>query len=419
MKKMLSPILPLILLTSCCKEPLPNTPPPEEPANAPKLEVLWQQPLLPDTSEHSADAHIVIDNHVISTVNFLSPSATVYARNVETGALDWTFDNFVTPVDGFGDSQVFGVNPQTLLVNKWNQTYCLDPETGSVQVQTNVSDVGGWSPPQAYVFDEYIYNSHYSGGSPYSDFDAIVRRHHTSTSWDTLQSFHSMGDTLFPITNPVIPWVSPSGDTILLTRVTYLSKGIPPLNGRLNRAHLYAYNLRTQSYEWQFKDFVPGGNMSAEPPTIDGDRMYLIGFPDLYCIDLNTGNILWKKEYEESPGVCSTIHENLLIVLSSNRGCWGLDKYTGQEVWFQPDPPGTATRLRYFDGVVYFSTTGSGRLFAINASNGELIWNEKSPNIGKYSNVGFDWNQIAIDEERRVLYACDRYFIMCIKLPEI
>ncbi|MEZ4919565.1 MAG: hypothetical protein R2792_10735 [Saprospiraceae bacterium] len=40
--------------------------------------------------------------------------------------------------------------------------------------------------------------------------------------------------------------------------------------------------------------------MSAEPPTIDGDRMYLIGFPDLYCIDLNTGNILWKKEYEES-----------------------------------------------------------------------------------------------------------------------
>jgi outer membrane protein assembly factor BamB len=411
-------VLFLLGMTSCCKEPTPDpTPPP--PTNEPKWEVLWQQPLLADTSEQSSSAQVVIGNKVINAINFISPSATIYARDVETGEIAWSFDNFVTPVDGFGNKEVFEINPQTLLVNKWNQTYCLDPETGSVQVQTNVSDVGGWSIPQANVIGEFVYNSHYSGGLPYSNYFSMARRHYTSTEWDTIQSFYPMSDTLFPIISPPIPWVNPIGDTILITRVTYLSKGIPPLNGRLNRAHLYAFNLRTRTYEWQLKDFVPGGNMSAEPPTIDGDRMYLIGFPDLYCIDLNTGNILWKKEYEESPGVCSTIHENLLIVLSSNRGCWGLDKYTGQEVWFQPDPPGTAIELKYFDGIVYFSTTGSSRLFAINAANGDLIWNERSPNVGKYSNARFDWTRIAIDEERRVVYACDGYFIMCIKLPEI
>jgi outer membrane protein assembly factor BamB len=418
MKKMLSIILSIVLLTSCCKEPTSD--PPQPPSNDEhKWKVLWQQPLQPDTSEQLGNAEVVIGDKLIYTVDFIAPSATVYARNVETGALEWSFDNFVTPVDGFVENQVYEVNPQTLLVNKWNQTYCLDPETGSVQVQTNVSDVGGWSPPQAYVFDNYIYNSHYSGGSPYSDFDAIVRRHHTSTSWDTLQSFHSMGDTLFPITKPAIPWISPSGDTILLTRVTYLSKGIPPLNGRLNRAHLYAFNLRTRSYEWQLKDFVPGGNMSAELPTIDGDRMYLIGFPTVYCIDLNTGDILWEKPFEKSPGVSTAVCEDVLFVQSSDRGCWGFDKYTGAEIWFQPDPVGTAIEIKFFDGIIYYTATGSSRLFAINASNGELIWKEKSPNYGKYSNVGFDWTRIVIDEKRRVLYACDGHFIMCIELPEI
>ena len=81
---------------------------------------------------------------------------------------------------------------------------------------------------------------------------------------------------------------------------------------------------------------------------------------------------------------------------------------------------GNTWELTLFDGIVYCTSSGYGRLYAVNAETGATIWKEQSPNRKnpKTGNASFASAGVAIDPERRLLYTADKYYVMCIKLPE-
>jgi outer membrane protein assembly factor BamB len=70
-------------------------------------------------------------------------------------------------------------------------------------------------------------------------------------------------------------------------------------------------------------------------------------------------------------------------VLSTNEtGTWK-NETTNSPLWMQDavfgfDNFGTAT---YKDGVLYAPSKGDNRLYAVNASNGAIIWNTQSDNV--------------------------------------
>ncbi len=99
---------------------------------------------------------------------------------------------------------------------------------------------------------------------------------------------------------------------------------------------------------------------------------------------------------------------------------WGLNKYTGEQMWYNKDTDGNVWKLILFDGIVYCTSSGYGRLYAVNAETGATIWKEFSPNAShpKTRNASFADAGVAIDPERRLLYTADGFYIMCIKLPE-
>ena len=55
----------------------------------------------------------------------------------------------------------------------------------------------------------------------------------------------------------------------------------------------------------------------------------------LYCLDLHTGAVIWKQDYD------------------------GL---------------GTSSRMSHLNGVLYFSSGGSGTLMAVEMATGKILW---------------------------------------------
>ncbi|MCY7327216.1 MAG: hypothetical protein LH618_01560 [Saprospiraceae bacterium] len=76
---------------------------------------------------------------------------------------------------------------------------------------------------------------------------------------------------------------------------------------------------------------------------------------------------------------------------------------------------GNIINLTCFDG----TSTGSGNLYAVNATNGQIIWAEQSPNKkGKTRNTSWGNSGVVIDPERRVLYIADDHYLMGVELPK-
>ncbi len=111
---------------------------------------------------------------------------------------------------------------------------------------------------------------------------------------------------------------------------------------------------------------------------------------------------------------------DILVVQAGQVGMYGLNKYTGTQVWYNKDTDANTWELILFDGIVYCTSSGYGRLYAVNAETGATIWKEQSPNRKnpKTGNASFADAGVAIDPERRLLYTADKYYVMCIKLPE-
>ena len=114
------------------------------------------------------------------------------------------------------------------------------------------------------------------------------------------------------------------------------------------------------------------------------------------------------------------LHEHLLLATGNDHGMWGIDKNTGQTVWYNDKVYGAIVNLTCFDGIAYGTSTGSGNLYAVNAATGQIIWSERSPNRkGKTQGTSWGWSGVVIDPERQVLYIADDHYLMCIELAKL
>ncbi|MDO8367505.1 MAG: PQQ-binding-like beta-propeller repeat protein [Saprospiraceae bacterium] len=411
-----------IMLGSCRKEPLPTMPPPP-PLPASALEVLWQHPLSPDTSEVFGSAWHVWQDRVVYTTNFTSPSGQIHCRDAATGELRWKRDDLYT--EGWTNRKIVSIADKTIACMS-HRVRCIDNQSGQDVWETDVRQfssqfVGGI--PKIYAAGEYVYHAHYTGGPPYMDAMALVRAHHSLGQWDTLFTVLPDNDW-HPHLSSASLWINPLGDSVLMAPFTML--GNLSVHGPKSRADLYAFNLRTRQLEWALKDFdANGGDCPIYPPVISGDRLYLNCDKTLFCIDLLAGSVLWSRHFPHLSG--STIRYNslkeyqnniLLVYGHPDKGAMALSKADGSTVWENPEGGFQVDELTLFEGVLYYTADGTGRLHAIDAATGETIWREHSPNRTSKRDASFYSQNLCIDPVRRLLYVTDKYFVMCIKLPE-
>jgi len=410
----------LLALSACHKEILPPVPLVDAPVS--KLNILWQKPLVPDTSNHTTSPQCFIDGGIIYSVDFTSPTATVQMRNGVNGDQRWIFDNFLYPIDAFIEFGTVMPLHNQLAIHYWHRDYCVDVQSGQRIWASDISGTAQGSGPLGATIGDYLYTPHYTGQKPKSTSESLARHHYSGGGWDTLVTFTAAGDNYHPNLKMPTLWINPQGDSVLIIR-NYEAYSAPPSppNGRLKRMGIYAFNLRTRTFDWQREDFDVDGIATAGDVLIEGNHLYINTTSKLHCVDLFTGQTIWKKQFNEA--ILSTtlvMHQNIVVVQNNQRGMWGIDKDSGAEVWYQPETDGNVDELAYFDGVVYCTSTGYGRLYAVRAADGKLIWAEQSPNRGnpRTADASFSYSTVVVDPERRVLYVGDHYYMMCIKVPE-
>ncbi|MBN8684276.1 MAG: PQQ-binding-like beta-propeller repeat protein [Chitinophagales bacterium] len=406
----------LSLLAACGnKEPLVTPPPPPPIDTQANFKVLWQTPLQSDTGQYTAWGQVVTDGgNIIYSINWTSPLPTVGMRNGETGALIWE-QQF--PSRGFLNDNFYNINNK-IVISDWSETQVWDVASGSVDWAYKVPE-SGYGMVTCNVINDQIYKVVAPGGPPYNPSSTLLRTHYQSNQWDTVLTLNYENDGFFINMYPPVLWINPQGDSILVFQEGGLRES-GGFNGGKNRASVYAYNLRSRQLEWVRKNIDPAGGITTAKPLVDGDRLYINGVRTLHCFDLNTGNTIWQKEFPEAIMDGNiTVYKNTLMVPSTQIGMWGVDKQTGSILWYNKDVDGNVLLVVQFDGIVYCTSTGYARLYAVNAETGATIWKENSPNRNsRHPNASFAFAGIAIDTVNRKLYTADKYYLMCIALPE-
>jgi alcohol dehydrogenase (cytochrome c) len=139
-----------------------------------------------------------------------------------------------------------------------------------------------------------------------------------------------------------------------------------------------------------------GGKYSfeASPLVKDGVMYVVTGNDDVFALSAKTGEIIWEYwsgiEQSISTVCCGWVNrglamgEGLIYLGQLDANVVALDMKTGNVVWKTPiekwqNGYGVTSAPLYYDGIVYSGITGGefgvrGRLTALNAKTGEIIW---------------------------------------------
>ena len=401
---------------SCKKETIKPTELPPTPE--PKLKIVWRVPTVPDTTEYPSAPYTLVNGNPVFGTSFYLPSAFIQVRGQTDGHLRWKFTPTFSGTDGFSYGKIFTVGSKVML-SDWHEAYCINGEDGHMEWGTN------FRPQKTEWFGATIgdqfYKIMYWGSKPKTHTSTLLRTHYLSGQWDTLLTIHAKDSFYLNIEPPTL-WVNPQGDSVLIIRDNNLRDNqATPYEGRYSLVNLYAWNMRTRQFDWVREDFEDEQMVYTGQPLVEGNRLYLTLRHLICCVDLLTGQTLWKRpteEFHSNAGLA--LHGNLVLATGNDHGMWGIDKNTGQTVWYNDKVWGAIEALTCFEGIAYGTSTGSGNLYAVNAANGEIIWAERSPNRkGKTKSTSWGNSGVVIDPERRVLYIADYHYLMCVELAKL
>ena len=150
------------------------------------------------------------------------------------------------------------------------------------------------------------------------------------------------------------------------------------------------------THEWQTSYRMLSVAYAVGPratPTVDGDRVYVVGGTGrLFCFDVETGRVLWEKDYVAEYGTNVPVWgivsaplvdgERLITVVGGEPDALvvAFDKHTGEEIWRAIE---TGTEMGYAQPVIY--EAGGVRqlivwhpqaLASLDPETGELYWEQ-------------------------------------------
>lgn len=167
--------------------------------------------------------------------------------------------------------------------------------------------------------------------------------------------------------------------------------------------NLRCFDLESGKELWNFQNEAPGtfpfpGSRSV--PAADGNYVYACGaLGDLFCIDINTHQLLWHKNIWTGFGggeipmwavtQCPLIYKDLVIVAAQtlSTGMVAFDKMTGEVKWATPalGPTGYVSpiivKIDYEPHVVMITAASGGgvppsggKVVGINPESGKILW---------------------------------------------
>lgn len=177
---------------------------------------------------------------------------------------------------------------------------------------------------------------------------------------------------------------------------------------------LYAVDTATGNIQWSFEDsqkpwlggafilddaiFAPSGDGTLyafdrsgnklwektlsqhalwTKPVSDGKYIYLATLDHmLYCLDPNSGNILWSQELDNGIIGSPTIVKGVLYVGTLYGNLYAIDSANGSQIWVQKLEGSIWGTPGFGNGSLYVGTVfeKAGKFYALDAANGTIKW---------------------------------------------
>ncbi|MEZ5032897.1 MAG: PQQ-binding-like beta-propeller repeat protein [Saprospiraceae bacterium] len=212
----------------------------------------------------------------------------------------------------------------------------------------------------------------------------------------------------FPTVHPPSLWIHPStGDSILMVAVGFYRFSGGPEDARHS---IHAYNLHSDSYLWQVDSIgIPANNIKRVE--VYEDKVYMVTDYRVHCFDAFTGDNIWSTILPCCTQYVSIFSDSRLLVskgkvianpTTDNMYC--LDANTGEILWELPNYTATANQdLLEYNGVIYLSSSGNGLLLGVDLETGEILMKEKSPNV----DPSFCGENVIVNPEKNLLFVND------------
>ena len=408
-------LLIITLFMGCFKDRYEPVPPLIEQPNpcgdsTKELRYQWQIPLLKDTARNVGSGFGAFDDKVgIIIADKMNQRLMVY--DAKKGTYSW--QHIITP-DNLGTKSLsFGKWKNRLILNCYFRQHILDDQTG--QLISIPAMPNGRGDYRMKIIANHIYQD--GGADQFHDsVNQVMRLNLETLAWDTVCSlkrkdhFGYMGGI-----EPPALHINNAKDSILMFKF----RTIAPTGAPVSRLFFYAYNLTQKRVEWRKDSLDYDG--SIYPPIVEGNRVYVDGLFSVYCLDANTGNIIWSKyvasRFQGSTGLFLYKDKIAGITLDGSFVC--LDKETGNVVYqYKDDSRGqydlaSPSPAVQYNGVLY--VMAGSYFYGLDIETGAMLGKYKSPNRCKYGSALFGYSGIAVNAQAGLVFVDDEYFLMAIK----
>lgn len=388
-------------------------------------EIIWKTPVVDEPNEESSSMYPKISDSVVIFSNRLyKGQPEIYKgfnRYNGRQVWEWPFPHL-----GGGDSYVSTRRRNKYIIENHLilsiATYYYNVDTRNCQVNAGTRILDYAHIPRINILGNKIYfitipwqpergrTTLRTMDLDMSNQDSIVQyRRANEGDWDP-----NIG------LEPPVFWERPDGDTVAI----FVMRGSNGPNQSWYEFHALNLSQKTNTgYQalWMQDSFPHDDNCNVvAEPIIYRDSLLLVpGQGAVYGIGLKTGDLIYSTPIPEDLLTTDFIVVDDRLVFVDNPGdLYVLDAWTGEILTIIPDCGGNVSNMEVHDSIVYFTSAGDGKLYAVDLLREEIVWEWSSPHIDEQSFAQFTWSGLAIDPENGWLYTSDKVYAMCVELYE-
>ncbi len=150
---------------------------------------------------------------------------------------------------------------------------------------------------------------------------------------------------------------------------------------QVSKSYMGLYNFTKREWVYERVELGERNFMEGFTPTIINDRFYhTLSRGVLECRNLGDGKIIWRKQNmasQYSTGGFIVANNKIIVMDDGKRELVAYDLATGNWLWAETSA-GTNSYLSELNGVVYYGSSGDGRIHAVDIETGKHLWRLKS-----------------------------------------
>ncbi len=312
--------------------------------------------------------------------------------NPDNGETIWSWDDRFQPATEDISIKYYHLYNNLLTYQKGDRSYCINMDNGTTHWKFRRSkpfDVRITPDENNYYFtyssiinqDGHKEQICYKGNIQTGELTEFLRANLSGS----YVSSEGIGGIIY--VNKV-----PGHDNYLL--VTYAE---PLPNWEVN-SFFGLYDTASGNWVWDRKLLSPptiNTSVFTPPQIYEGKIIANVG-KKLVCHDLMTGDQIWSRQfYQDFMFSGFIIAEGKIIANNEDTYTYCLDPETGDIIW-KTETAGTSSRISYLNGIVYFVGGSTGRLHALDINTGRHVWKLQSDLLDPEDTYSFKTNAVYV-----------------------